>query len=302
MIRGSLADRSPWVQVLVLFLLAMGSSILFTTLGTFLASAIYPISVEEILSSLAMPGPGNIKVVKLVQGFNTIGTFMLPGLLGAYLFSFPETDMLGVNRLPRYAIAVFSVVVIMTLAGTTVSDGLYRFTKNMELSFLPDAFTESLEASEVSMMQHIEAFLQMASFMDFVEVFLVLAVLPAICEETLFRGALQPVLHRAFRSGHLAVWVTAFLFALLHMQFYTFLSIFALGVVLGYLRLWSKSLWPSILMHLVNNGTIVVAVYFWNISFSEANELAGDWQWEYMLPLLLVFFGCLYGIYRLLKK
>lgn len=254
------------------------------------------------MAALSSPTAGNIELTKMIQGFNTIGTFMVPGFLAAYYFSYPSTDFLRINHLPRRVLVVFVIILIMTMAGTTVSDGLYRLTKNMDLSMLPESLRQALKSSEVMMTESIEAFLQMNSFREFLGVFVVLAVLPALCEETMFRGALQPILKRGFRSAHLSVWVTGFLFAMLHMQFYTFLSIFALGVVLGYLREWSNSLWPSVVMHLVNNGSIVVAVYFFNIPFSEANELAGQWQWQYMLPLLGVFVACLFLLRRILKS
>lgn len=84
---------------------------------------------------------------------------------------------------------------------------------------------------------------------------LVAAITPAIAEELLFRGALL----QAFRPslGRLAVVVTAFLFAALHMSPWRFAPTFFLGVVAGALVLYSGSLWCGIVLHFVHNGMLV---------------------------------------------
>ena len=40
---------------------------------------------------------------------------------------------------------------------------------------------------------------------------MIIAALPAISEELIFRGVFQKIFHNLFRSGHLAVWFTSFL-------------------------------------------------------------------------------------------
>ena len=138
------------------------------------------------------------------------------------------------------------------------------------------------------MEDQIARFLQMNNPLDLIQVFFVMALLPALGEESLFRGALQPVLRRKL-SGHAAVWITAALFALMHQQFYTFLPILALGAVLGYLREWSGSIWLSVIMHLVNNGSIVIGVYFSGMTYAEINDLSSGWEWYWSVPAIIVF-------------
>jgi membrane protease YdiL (CAAX protease family) len=56
--------------------------------------------------------------------------------------------------------------------------------------------------------------------------------------------------------------MTAFIFSLMHLQFYGFLPRIILGVILGYLFVWSKNLWIPILIHFLNNALVVTFSYF----------------------------------------
>jgi membrane protease YdiL (CAAX protease family) len=91
---------------------------------------------------------------------------------------------------------------------------------------------------------------------------LVVAVLPAIAEELLFRGALQRLFGDLFRSGHAAVWISSIVFSAVHLQFYGFLPRLILGLVLGYLFLWSGSIWIPVTAHFINNAMSVAVDFF----------------------------------------
>ena len=90
---------------------------------------------------------------------------------------------------------------------------------------------------------------------------LVIALIPAIGEELTFRGVLQQALVRGTKNVHVAIILSAAIFSFIHFQFYGFLPRMFLGILLGYLFYYSGSIWTSILMHFVNNGTVVVLAY-----------------------------------------
>ena len=79
------------------------------------------------------------------------------------------------------------------------------------------------------------------------------------------RGVLLPSLARAWGEGRaawLAILVTALVFAAIHLDAYRFLFTLALGVVFGFVRLRTGSLWPSVLAHAgLNTLTFVVAPF-----------------------------------------
>ena len=90
---------------------------------------------------------------------------------------------------------------------------------------------------------------------------LVVALIPAIAEEMIFRGIIQSTFENIFKNPHYAVWAAAVVFSFIHMQFEGFLPRVVLGLVLGYLFLWTRNLWVPILAHFVNNGAQVVLAY-----------------------------------------
>jgi membrane protease YdiL (CAAX protease family) len=85
-----------------------------------------------------------------------------------------------------------------------------------------------------------------------------MALLPSLFEEFLFRGTLQPFLTKWFVNKHIAIIVTAFIFSAIHLQFFGFFPRFLLGIYLGYLFLWGKSLWLPILAHFLHNAISLI--------------------------------------------
>jgi len=88
--------------------------------------------------------------------------------------------------------------------------------------------------------------------------FLMMAILPAIGEELIFRGIIQKQLNRWVSNPHLAIFLTAVFFSAFHMQFLGFLSRLLLGMLFGYLFYYSKNIWVPILAHFVNNSLALV--------------------------------------------
>lgn len=91
--------------------------------------------------------------------------------------------------------------------------------------------------------------------------FLLLAVTPAICEEVAFRGFILTALERSYRPAW-AIGLSALLFGFMHVLLSLFQQLFnatLLGLVLGLIAIRTRSLFPCILFHLVNNGLAVVA-------------------------------------------
>ncbi len=96
---------------------------------------------------------------------------------------------------------------------------------------------------------------------EFLFAFFVVAVLPAMGEELVFRGMLQPQLQKVTHNVHAAIWISAFLFSLLHMQFFGFVPRMCLGALFGYLYYWSGNLLVPTMAHFINNGFSIIMLY-----------------------------------------
>ena len=90
------------------------------------------------------------------------------------------------------------------------------------------------------------------------QLILLLALLPAVCEELAFRGF---VLNGLRRTGHKwgAILVTSALFGVVHMLLQQSLSAFLMGIVIGYIAVKTNSTWPAMLFHFTHNGLAVLS-------------------------------------------
>jgi len=104
---------------------------------------------------------------------------------------------------------------------------------------------------------------------------LVIAVVAAIAEELIFRGIIQKLLFEQSKNIHLAIWLTALVFSLFHLQFFAIIPRIVLGAALGYTFYWSKSIWVPIFFHFINNASIVFASYLYQkkLIATDPNEI-----------------------------
>jgi len=91
--------------------------------------------------------------------------------------------------------------------------------------------------------------------------FLLIAVIPGICEEFFFRGFLQSGIATTCRKW-VTITVTACIFALFHYMLAKFAVTAALGFVLAYLCWQAQSIWPAIIAHVMHNASAVLLA-FW---------------------------------------
>jgi membrane protease YdiL (CAAX protease family) len=129
-----------------------------------------------------------------------------------------------------------------------------------------------------------------------------MALLPAIFEEFLFRGTLQPFFSNWFSNKQVAIIITAFIFSAIHFQFYGFIPRFLLGVYLGYLFVWGKSLWLPIIAHFAHNAVSLIFDFVAqkkciDLESIEPNQITGFYP---SVIFCAVCVGC--GIYWLKKK
>ena len=199
----------------------------------------------------------NMVVMKWLQLIQTAFTFVLPAFLLAHFVG------QGVSYLKftpiRSSLMWLGVILLMPLALPAVN-----WLKSLnDLVVLPH-FMSGVELW-MQQMEHqsellTEKFLSVSSYSALALNLLVMAAIPALGEELFFRGILQTVLGEKL-NRHLAVWITAFIFSAIHLQFYGFLPRFCLGAALGYLFLFSGSIWASIVAHFVNNALAVLLFF-----------------------------------------
>ncbi|HFA51340.1 MAG TPA: CPBP family intramembrane metalloprotease [Bacteroidetes bacterium] len=207
---------------------------------------------------------------------NHLLSFLVPAMITGWVFykkNWPTE--LGVRYAPdvrNLALGVLLVALCFPLAQAAFSANRWLVERI--------GWLEALVQTESATENLMEGLLVMQSPFELAFSFLVMAIVPAVGEEMLFRGLVQKQLQRLFANPIVAVLVTALIFGLAHFQVQRFFAIFLLGTVLGLLFHWTKNLWVPIAGHLVFNGTQVLTAYFNQEKLAEMNT--GD---ELQIPI-----------------
>ena len=195
----------------------------------------------------------NLSATKLFQLISSLIVFIGTTVIATYFIASKPMQFLGLTKSP-IALTVLLAIFTMLLITPFVN---YTYALNAMLN-LPDW----MGALEKEANGFTEAFLKMRNPVDLIYNLIIIALIPAIGEELLFRGLIQQLLKGMFNNIHLAVLFSAIFFSSMHLQFYGFLPRMILGMVLGYLFVWSGSLWLPVAAHFVNNAATILFSYF----------------------------------------
>lgn len=226
---------------------------------------------------------GKLNIIRGAQIMMTFGAFALPGLVFSYMkgrdFSF--LDMKG----GLIFLAVLVAGLIALLSYPTLA-----FLKQInDMLVMPEslAWLETMmRSAEDSAEQMTRSLLNMNGIGELLLTMVTAAVMPAICEEILFRGGLQKLLVSWMKNPHVAIWLSGAIFSFIHFQFYGFLPRMFLGALFGYLFYWSGNLWYPIIAHFVNNGSQVLLAYLYDLDMLET-----DIETVEQVPLPAVLFS-----------
>jgi len=201
----------------------------------------------------------DIKSLKLAQFFQSLGMFVIPPFILAYLWSKEPLGYLRINRNPSGEYVLFAVIVMLVAIPAINLLG----ELNHAIPF-PDSLS-SLENYLIDMEKRAEDLTIRMLDVNSVGGLLVniglIAIIPAVGEELFFRGIIQQVLQTNLKS-HAAVWITAIVFSTIHFQFFGFIPRMLMGAFLGYLLVWTKNMWVPIIAHFANNAVAVLFYYF----------------------------------------
>jgi uncharacterized protein len=234
---------------------------------------------------------GMLRYFQIVQSFSV---FIIPSLLAGLLFWGHLTRGIRLHSSARGLLILLSVFIIVSSQPLVSWLGIWN--SSIEFPEFLNGIERWMRSSEDNAGDLIYRFLNTDSWSILLLNFLMIAILPAIGEEMLFRGVLQPIFYEWTKNKHLAVFITAFLFSAIHLQFFTFLPRFFLGIVLGYLIVWGKNLWYSVAGHFSNNFLSLIIFYYYRYTNPKINPLepnmdAPSFIWVFLAtPLMVLFF------------
>ncbi len=187
----------------------------------------------------------------LLQAINSLFSFTLTALIYWYLVE--KRNIIFVEKGSPDPL-IWAAVLVLVISYIPFNGLIFEYNQKLPLP-------EWMVRSEKQLETLTKFLTQFPTFLHFLFGLFVIAVLPALGEELLFRGTLQKLFERWWGRPHLAVWLAAAVFSAYHMQFMGFFPRMILGAMFGYLYLWSGNLWVSIFAHFVNNGFVVLMIY-----------------------------------------
>lgn len=265
-----LRDKPFLFKIGYLVLIIALSMVLSMIIGLILA---LPFFGTDILSGFStidnLSDKSTVAFLKYFQVVNQIGVFILPAILYAYLESRNAPEFLMINRKPKLSQLLLSVFIIVS--SIPAINWMVGINEQMHLPDYMRSIETWMRENEDKTNLLTETFLSVNSIGGLVVNLFIIALMAAIGEELLFRGVVFRLLLDWLKNPHLAVILSSILFSALHLQFFGFLPRMVLGLLFGYIYLWTGSLWIPVILHFLFNGATVVVAYLYNIGLISTN-------------------------------
>ncbi len=255
-----LRDSTPFTQVLFTLIMILMGGILVSMVGFMVCRIGLGISFDELSGMLAnINEPANVSLLKFFQILQSLGMFILPPLVIAYSLDDKPFQFLRLTVRPVWM--MLAVVCGIILVSGPVIEWISLLNQKLVLPSWLSSLESWMRRSEDQATEITKAFLTTKSIGGLLGNLFIVAVLPAIGEELLFRGVLQNLIKKMTHSSHWGIWITAILFSALHLQFFGFLPRLLLGALFGYLLEWTGTLWLPMIAHFINNAAGVIIFF-----------------------------------------
>jgi len=251
--------RPAWAQILIFIGMAFGIFLVLGIAGAMTLSRITGMDILEVSDSSKWDFSDS-KTLVLIRGLllvQFISLFLVPVFLFAYFSDPAPSRYLGLRSgsAPSFYLAgIVLLIAAIPLAG-------WLGVVNEQIAF-PQGVYQWMKEMEDETNRQVEFLLKQSGPKQLILNLIFIAALAGTGEELFFRGILQRLFIRWFKSPWAGIVVTAFIFSAFHLQFIGLLPRFALGILLGAIYWYSGSLWPAILAHFFYDGFIVVLAYF----------------------------------------
>lgn len=255
-----LNSLSPIGQLVMFIAILLVFTIASSFFGMVIGMMIFDIDMSSISLIMSDPSsPGSIAFLKFYQSISQIGSFIVPSLIFAFMVSKKSMRYLLINRRPN----LISVLIVIMVVFTILPFNGYLDEINQRLSFpgFLSGVEEWMKAKELQAGELTEMFVKTNTIPGLLLNIVIVGLIPAFAEEFLFRGVLLKLFNNIVKNIHMAVIISAVVFSAFHLQFYGFLPRLLMGLVLGYVFVFTSNLWVPIIMHFVNNTASVIVYY-----------------------------------------
>ena len=231
-------------------------------LAIFILFIVLGLIVATIVTAVMIIGSGAEKKDLLiwVQGISQLIMFLCPALFFAWLFE-SNISVFFQTGIKKWQTAPILLAMLLIIIAIPMIDFLTSWNESLHLPESLSQWEAGMRQKQATSQELMKGFLARPGIGNMLLNLIVLAAIPAVCEEFAFRGVIQKTLVGWFRNPHVAIVTTAAIFSLIHFEMFYFVPRFVLGIFLGYIFLYSRTIWASVLAHFTNNAIIVILTY-----------------------------------------
>lgn len=239
--------------------------------------------------------PGNqAAAIRIAAVLQDVVLFIIPAVGTAVICTRRPAELLFLNKAPLLQSCLLAIVVL--IVAIPALDGIIYWNYNWD--WLPESIEQASRALENAATSTMNLLLADTSPAALAVNILIIGIAAGVSEELLFRGAILGILLRSRINTHVAIWLVAIIFSAVHMQLFGFVPRIILGAYFGYLMIWSRSIWLSVLAHVLNN-TVFVCSAWWQASHGHAIDSAPTlWSWGFIAGSIILTSMALYVLCR----
>jgi hypothetical protein len=244
---------NPISQLALLFVFCIAGFVATGLLGLLVGNVMH---VDSAKLADELMKPENVNWNRLLQVLGSFMIMAMPAFLVATFNGGNPVYKIGFNE--AISGKQVLIVVFMVVAGFMVSGALGQLNEMIPLPRSTEIYFKRLEDDYN---KEVLSITSMKSNFDYIISLIVLALIPAIFEEMLFRGCLQKIMISLSRNVFVGILITSIIFSAIHFSYYGFLPRLFLGLMLGYIFYYSKNIWLNIIAHFLNNAYPLTAMY-----------------------------------------
>nr|WP_321406021.1 type II CAAX endopeptidase family protein [uncultured Carboxylicivirga sp.] len=296
MTKGTLNHFPPILKLLTLIIIVLTGSLVLSLISLLIAKPIFGVDINS-----ADDIYNNIQFLQVLQILQSLLVFILPSALAVHLLYFKNNEVIPGRG--KFNLAFFLIAFISILLSQSFISWTAWINQQLQLPEFLSGVTNWISLKEEQAANLTDLMLTTSDWKQTLVTVFLIAVLPAIGEEWLFRGLIQRELMNLVKNAHIAVIITAIIFSAIHIQFLTFLPRFVLGLILGYMMIYSRNIWMPITAHFTNNFMAVVLYQFYkgNEPDFPNNEIDYSFDANVIISLVIII-GSIIVTYQLGKK
>ena len=235
------------------FNISFGKRLMLFLCATLLCFVIGSLIIGFIVS-LKGNNPAVLRISSILQD---IFVFIAPALITAIIVTRLPARFLAIDMKPG-GIMRWLMPCLILIVSIPAMNALVLWNETLVLPDFMVDIEAKMRASEMQAQKSVEMLIGGTGWGSLIVSVLIVGVFAGFSEELFYRGTFLRLLTTGNVNRHLSIWLVAFVFSAMHLQFFGFFPRLLLGAYFGYLLVWTRCLWIPIIVHIFNNTLYTV--------------------------------------------